>query len=135
MPQLNECGQSYEIDELRTFVGNKKNELWLIYAINRTSKQIVDFFVGRRTKENISKVVATLLKLQPKYIYSDLLNIYDSLINKDIRKVYSRCINYIERKNLTFRTHLKRLSRKTICFTRSANMLENCVLLYCKGCS
>ena len=27
MPQLKEFGQSYEIDELRTFVGNKKNEL------------------------------------------------------------------------------------------------------------
>ena len=33
MPQLNESGQSYEIDELRTFVGSKGNELWLIYAI------------------------------------------------------------------------------------------------------
>ena len=131
IPQLNEYGQSYEIDELRTFVGTKKNELWLIYAINRKSKQVIDFCVGRRTKENIAKVVATLLKLQPKHIYSDQLNIYESLINKTIHKVYTRCINYIERKNLTLRTHIKRLNRKTICFTRNANMLKNCVLLYC----
>ena len=65
MPQLNESGQSYEIDELRTFCGSKRNELWLIYAINRASKQIVDFCIGRRTKENLAKVVLTLQKLQP----------------------------------------------------------------------
>ena len=131
MPQLNESDQSYEIDELRTFVGNKGNELWLIYAINRASKQIVDFCVGRCTKENLAKVVSALQKLQPKHIYSDRLNIYASLINKSIHKIHARCINYIERKNLTLRIHLKRLSRKTICFTRNASMLENCVLLYC----
>jgi len=131
MPQLRECGQSYEVDELRTFVGNKGNELWLIYAINRTSKQIVSFCVGHRTKENIAKVVFAVQKLQPKHIYSDRLNIYASLINKCIHKICERCTNYIERKNLTLRMHLKRLNRKTICFTRNASMLKNCVRLYC----
>jgi len=131
MPQINERDQSYEIDELRTFCANKKNELWLIYAINRKSKRIIDFFVGRRTKENIAKVVSALQKLHPKHIYSDLLNIYESLINKSIHKIYARCTNYIERKNLTLRTHIKRLNRKTICFTRKENMLKNCVRLYC----
>ena len=106
MPPLNECGQSYEIDELRTFMGNKRNELWLIYAINRRSKQIIAFCVGRRTKGNVFKVVSTLQKLHPKHIYSDLLNIYESLINKDIHEIYARCTNYIERKNLTLRTHI-----------------------------
>jgi len=130
MPEINECGQSYEIDELRTYCGNKRNELWLIYAINRCSKQIINFVVGRRTKENIAIVVAMIQKLQPKAIYSDRLNIYGTLICKGIHKIYSRCTNYIERKNLTLRTLLKRLARKTLCFTRSAEMLENAVFLF-----
>jgi hypothetical protein len=87
MPQINESSQSYEIDELRTFCVNKKNELWLIYSINRTSKRIIDFFAGRRTKENIAKVVSSLQKLYPKHIYSDSLNIYESLINRNIHKL------------------------------------------------
>ena len=49
MPEVNERGQSYEIDELRTYCGNKRNELWLIYAINRYTKCIIHFVVGRRT--------------------------------------------------------------------------------------
>ena len=129
--QLSESHQSYEIDELRTYCNNKKNELWLIYAINRKTKRIMDFFVGRRTKENIAKVVSTIQKLQPKHIYSDRSNIYEKLINKAIHKIYPRCTNYIERKNLTLRMHLKRLSRRTICFTRNTTMLKNCMQLYC----
>jgi len=101
-----------------------------MYAINRYSKQIINFVVGRRTKENISMVVSVLQKLQPKAIYSDRLNIYESLICKDIHKIYPRCINYIERKNLTLRTLLKRLARKTLCFTRRADMLKNVVFLW-----
>ena len=128
--EINETGQSYEIDELRTFCRNKRKELWLIYAINRSSKRIISFVVGRRTKENIVKIVSTLQKLNPKAIFTDRLNIYRSLINKNIHKVHLRCINYIERKNLTLRTHLKRLTRKTICFTRSENMLYNVVYIW-----
>jgi len=130
IPEINEHGQSYEIDELRTYCGNKRNELWLIYAINRYSKQIISFVVGRRTKENVSIVVSVIQKLQPKAIYSDRLNIYASLICKEIHKIYPRCINYIERKNLTLRTLLKRLTRKTICFTRAVEMLKNVVFLW-----
>jgi len=130
MPEINEVGQSYEIDELRTYCGNKRNELWLIYAINRCSKQIINFVVGRRTKENIAVVVSLIQKRQPKTIYTDRLNIYETLISKSIHKIYSRCTNYIERKNLTLRTLLKRLARKTLCFTRTAEMLQNTVFLF-----
>jgi len=128
-PEINERGQCYEIDELRTYCGNKRNELWLIYAINRYTKCIIHFVVGRRTKENIAIVVSTIQKLQPKAIYTDRLNIYETLICKGIHKIYPRCINYIERKNLTLRTLLKRLARKTLCFTRTAEMLKNVVIL------
>ena len=62
IPEINERGQSYEIDELRTYCGNKRNELWLIYAINRYSKRIINFAVGRRTKENIAIAKFSLFK-------------------------------------------------------------------------
>ncbi len=133
IPQFKEKGENYEIDELRTFCGNKKNECWVIYAINRKTKQVVNFCVGRRTKENINKVVKAILLLSPKTVYSDSLNIYLSLIPKANHKIHERCTNHIERKNLSLRTHLKRLCRKTICFTKSQRMLENCMKLYfCK---
>lgn len=48
-------GCVYEMDELHTFAGNKKQDQWLIYAINKGTRSVVDIFVGRRNKENIKK--------------------------------------------------------------------------------
>jgi len=36
----------------------------------------------------------------------------------------------IERKNLNFRTHLKRLSRKTICFSKDEVIHDNVIGMY-----
>jgi len=36
----------------------------------------------------------------------------------------------IERKNLNFRTHLKKLNRKTICFSKSEQIHDNVIGMY-----
>ncbi len=133
MVMTNECGQEYEVDELRTFVGNKKNECWVMYAINKTTKQVIDFAVGRRTKENIRKVIDTLNKLHPKRIFSDQLNIYSSLIDRSIHSTRGYGINHIERMNLNLRKDIKCLNRKTICYAKSEMMLEARLNLYFFG--
>ena len=125
-----EGGSSYEIDELCTCCGNKKRRIWVIYAINRKTKQMVSFCVGRRTKKNLRKVVRAVLRLKVRHIYTDRLNIYASLIRKEMHRIYPKCTNHIERKNLTLRTRLKRLGRRTICFTRSGRMLHNVICLW-----
>ena len=130
-PVYKEENQSCEVDELRTYCGNKKNESWIIYAINKVTGKVIDFVIGRRTKLNTEQVINSVLKLNPKRIYTDGLNIYPPLIPKDKHTVFQYCTNKIERQNLTLRTHLKRLARKTICFTKNDEMLENCMKLYC----
>lgn len=133
LPVYQETEQCYQVDELRTYCGNKGNEIWIIYAINTKTGKVIAFAFGRRTKENIKKVIDKLLVLNPKRIYTDGLNIYPTLIPKVIHRVFEYCTNKIERYNLTLRTHLKRLNRKTICFTKSGFMLECCVRLYFSG--
>ncbi len=128
-PVFKEQGQCYEIDELCTFSRSKENRIWIIYVINRKTRKIIDFFVGARTKANINTVLEKVISLNPKSIYTDKLNIYASLIPNEQHKFYNRCTNHIERLNLTLRTWLKRLSRKTICFTRSEEMLNHCFRL------
>jgi insertion element IS1 protein InsB len=65
-PVCKEQNQKYEIDELKTYLGKKSNECWIIYALNRTTGKTIDYMVGRRTKINIKKVVAALLDLNPQ---------------------------------------------------------------------
>jgi insertion element IS1 protein InsB len=130
MPIYSENNQVYEIDEMRTFCKQKKKECWVIYGINKATGAIIELVVGRRTKENVKRITNAILKLNPKRIYTDGLNMYKTLIPKTIHKVFKYCTNKIERNNLTLRTHLKRLSRKTICFTKNQEMLFNCLMIY-----
>jgi insertion element IS1 protein InsB len=123
-------GCSYEMDEIWTFIGNKGNVSWITYAIERKSKAIVGFVLGSKTKENIQPLVNQLILSVPKHIYTDRLNIYPALIPSTIHKRFQYCTNIIERNNLNMRTHLKRLSRKTICFSRSKLILSAVLKIY-----
>lgn len=129
-PELKNTNEQFEIDELKTFIGNKGNECWICYAIERSTRRVVHFIVGRRTKRNIKKVIQAVLSLSPGKIYTDGLNVYPKLIPKELHSTEKRQTNHIERLNLTLRTHLKRLSRKTICFSKSAKMLAACLKIY-----
>lgn len=129
-PKIIEGFQEYEVDELQTFVGSKNNRQYIIYAINRKTKVIIDYVIGTRTKENIRKVTEKLLMLNPTRIFTDKLNIYPTLIEKQRHIASAYKINHIERFNLNLRTHLKRLSRKTICFSRSIEMLMASLKIY-----
>ena len=80
IPVYSESNQSYEMDELHSYCGTKKNECWIMYAISKTTGEVIDFEVGKRTKFNIEQVVHSILALNPKRIYTDGLNIYPHLI-------------------------------------------------------
>ncbi len=122
--------QSYELDEMRIFVRKKNNPVWLVYAINKNTKQIVGFYVGRRNNTTLNAVIKTLINSKPSKIYTDKLRNYQYLIPKEIHKATRFGTNTIERKNLDLRTHLKRLNRRTICFRRSILVLTAILKIY-----
>jgi IS1 family transposase len=124
---------SLEVDELWTYINRKENEYWVAYAIDRRTRSVVDFAVGKRTKATLKELIDRLLHLNPKIIRTDKLTLYEHLIPKKLHRRGAAVINRIERKNLSIRTHLKRLSRRTICFSRSLQMLESCLRIYFWG--
>jgi IS1 family transposase len=132
-PHFSKKGSIFEVDELWGFVGTKTNVVWITYALERITGKVVDFAVGRKTRANIRPLIHKLLLLYPERIFTDRLNIYPALIPKSIHKVFRYCTNKIERKNLTLRTHIKRLSRRTICFSRSKIHLEAHLRIYFWG--
>lgn len=123
-------GQTYQVDELFTFVKNKTNKVCVAYSYNPKTRQVIDIVVGRRNKTNLNKVTSTLILAKAKTIITDKLVIYKELIPSELHSTKHRGINHIERQNLTLRTHLKRLNRRTICFSKSLLMLEAVLKIY-----
>jgi IS1 family transposase len=107
---------SVEIDELRTFIGNKQNQYWVAYALNRDTGKVLDFVVGKGSKRTLRGLIRTALLAAVRKISTDRLNIYRSLIPVSLHDYRKYGTNQIERKNLSLRTDIKRLRRRTICF-------------------
>lgn len=126
-------GKEYEVDELCTYVGKKGRRIWLVCALERKNRNIVSFNIGRRTAQTLKKVTDSLHLSQAKKIFTDKLNIYGTLIKKKAHKVIRYGTNHLERFHLTLRTHLKRLNRRTICFSKSVVVLNAVLRIYLWG--
>ena len=133
-PCFQRLGCKFEVDEMFVKIANGNYQNWLAYALERKTKQVIDFVITTtRSKESIYPIINKLLLLEPTRIYTDRLNIYPSMIPKTIHKQFQYCTNIIERNNLTLRTHIKRLSRKTICFSKNQKYIEAHLRIYFWG--
>ena len=123
-------GKIYEVDEMCTYIRHKRNFIWLVYALEKNSKKVVSFNVGKRTNKTLSHVLDTLKLSEAKKIFTDRLKNYRYLIDEKLHSVKRFGTNHIERKNLTLRTHLKRLNRRTICYSKSLVVLIAILKIY-----
>lgn len=123
-------GKTYEVDELCTYIRQKKNYIWLVYTLEKNSKNVVSFNVGKRTNKTLNRVLETLKLSDAKKIFTDRLKNYRYLIDEKLHSVKRFGTNHIERKNLTLRTHLKRLNQRTICYSKSLVVLIAILKIY-----
>jgi IS1 family transposase len=119
-----------ELDEMWTFVQRKNNQCWLWLAYSPKHRQMVSFSLGKRTDQSLQNLLEKLQALKITRFYSDNWESYQNLIPSYRHWIGKRGTQRIERQNLNFRTHLKRLQRRTICFSKSKQMLEAVVKLY-----
>lgn len=119
-----------QVDELHTYIQNKDKEVYVIYSWDQESKQAFSLTVGTRSKMNLRSVVNPLLSSEIESINTDRYSGYRGVVPKKIHTTFKRRNNGIERQNLNLRTHLKRLNRRTICFSKSKEMLEAVMKIY-----
>jgi insertion element IS1 protein InsB len=53
--------KSFEIDEVRTFIGNKENQYWMAYVLCSDTKQVIDHIAGKRSKRTLRMAVNTAM--------------------------------------------------------------------------
>ena len=107
--------------------------LFVRKGIYNLTREVVSFVVGKRTNKTLKCITNTLILSEAKRIHTDKLRSYRSLIPQSIHKTKQFGTNHIERMNLTLRTHLKRLNRRTICFSKKQKYLEAHLRIYFWG--
>jgi insertion element IS1 protein InsB len=111
-----------ELDEMWSFVGSKRDQRWLWLAIDHNTRKIIAFAFGRRIQTVFKKLRKLLKPFDIRRYYSDAFACYCKLLPEKLHTVGKSNTQRIERKNLTLRTRIKRLARKTICFSKTIEM-------------
>jgi insertion element IS1 protein InsB len=119
-----------EVDEFWSYVQNKGNQRWTWYAIDRNSGIILAWHNGKRTDNDFLVLWLMLSQFPVKNYYTDDWGAYSRHIPAHMHKVGKENTWKIERKNLNFRTHIKRLHRKTICFSKNEQIHDNVIGMY-----
>ena len=86
--------------------------------------------VGTRKDAVFLKLRALLAPFGITRYYTDKAGVYQRHLPPEQRTVGKLTMQKIERKHLTLRTRLKRLARKTLCFSRSHVMHDLIIGLY-----
>ena len=108
-----------EVDEMWSFVQSKQQQRWLWWAIDHATGQGLVYVLATHEDEAFLQLKALLDPFGIMHFYSDGWGAYERHIEPVFHTVSKRNTQKIERKHLTLRTRIKRLARKTICFSRS----------------
>ena len=119
-----------EMDEMWSFVRRKNNPRWLWHAIDHQTGKVLAYVFGRRKDELFLKLKALLKPFGLTHYYTDKWGAYTRHLDPEQHTVSKRGTQKIERKHLTLRTRIKRLVRKTICFSKSTQMHDIVIGLF-----
>jgi insertion element IS1 protein InsB len=119
-----------EADEFWSSVGDKSNQRWTWYALERTSGTILAHHNDKRTDAACQQLLNKLAIFPIRSYYTDNWLSYTKSIPLGQHRIGKDNTWKIERTNLNFRTHLKRLHRKTICFSKNETIHDNVIGMY-----
>ncbi|HBL0924203.1 TPA: IS1 family transposase [Escherichia coli] len=116
-----------ELDEQWSYVGSKARQHWLWYAYNTKTGGVPAYTFGPRTDQTCRELLALLTPFNIGMLTSDDWGSYGREVPKNKHLTGKIFTQRIDRNNLTLRTRIKRLGRKTICFSRSVEIHEKVI--------
>ena len=113
-----------------SFVGSKAHQRWLWHAIDHLTGVVLAYVLGSRADEVFVQLQKLLKPFGLVHFYTDAAGVYDRHLSTSAHTVGKIYTQQIERKHLTLRTRIKRLARKTICFSKSVPMHDTVIGLF-----
>ena len=113
-------------------MGAKSHPRWLWWVEDRASGRIVAYVFGRRTHATFRRLRAVLATAgRPvAHWFTDAWWAYVDELTPQVRTESKADLQALERKHLTLRTRIKRLTRKTICFSKKVEFHEGVIALF-----
>jgi insertion element IS1 protein InsB len=98
--------------------------------MDHRSGKVLAYVFGRRQDEVFLKLKTLLEPFGITRYYTDYWGAYARHLDADAHQPGKRNTQQIERKHLTLRTRIKRLTRKMICFSKSIQMHDIVIGLF-----
>ena len=113
-----------------SFVGSKAHQRWLWHALDPLTGVVLAYVLGSRADEVFGQLQPLLKPFGLVHFYPDGAGVYARHLPATAHTVGKVYTQQIERKHLTLRTRIKRLARKTICFSKSVFMHDIVIGLF-----
>ena len=113
-----------------SFVQRKAHQRWLWHAIDHLSGVVLAYAFGSRADAVFVELKKLLKPFGLVHFYTDGAGVYERHLPASAHTVGKSNTQQIERKHLTLRTRVKRLVRKTICFSKSVQMHDLLIGLF-----
>ena len=112
------CYHLVQIDEQWSYVGGKQKKVWLLYAICKQSGEILAANWGKRDKKSIKALLKKLQGVEIDFYCTDYWKAFGQVLPKEKHIIGKKYTKKIEGINTWFRTRLRRLTRRTVCFSK-----------------
>jgi len=115
-------GLTSELDEMWSFVQSKANPRWLWHAIDHHTGTVLAYVFGRRKDDVFLRLQQLLEPFGITKFYTDGWGAYERHLAAEQHQVGKENTQRIESKHLNLRTRIKRLVRRTLCFSKTKRM-------------
>ena len=118
---------SVEMDEMWSYYHDKKHQIWLWWAVDHETNTPLAYVFGTREYKYLDELLELLKPFNIGTVYADNNFAYESRVTDKILVSGKKNTQNIERDHLTLRTRIKRLARKTICFSKDPDIHKSVI--------
>jgi insertion element IS1 protein InsB len=123
-------GLSSELDDMWSYVGKKAHQRWLWHAIDHHTGRVLAYVFGERKDDVFLRLKALLEPFGITRFYTDGWGAYQRHLEPEQHAVGKQHTQKIESKHINLRTRIKRLVRRTICFSKTDRMHDLVIGLF-----
>lgn len=123
-------GLTSELDEMWSYVGKKAEPRWLWHAIDHRSGAVLAYVFGRRKDRVFLELQDLLAPFGITRFYTDGWGADERHLAPEQHVIGKQHTQKIESKHINLWTRIKRLVRRTICFSKTTTMHDLAIGLF-----